>query len=314
MNTNRALRSLLLLTAVVFSPAAGNASESALEPVRVFLVDDQTGEELRTKHGIEALQVEDLVVLINPVLMGHTPIHLYHQPIDEDASDNPVSQMVFKPFTAEPPPARPSPSMPLGEFVRAAAEYKTARAKWQTSILAYQREAVSGAQAFVKSVTATQLEVAQRFDQILKKRNGRDFNRSDICGTLEIANRLLGKTGRRVLILNTDAEDLPAHRRPRRTPLNESELDAGIDLIFVNTSRVPDQSILFAGLKNRTRHADSVKEAMGMVVKMLTEEGRNPPNEPAAAPTPASVVVPQRFPNHAAILLNGQSDVSCKAH
>ncbi len=60
---------------------------------------------------------------------------------------------------------------------------------------------------------------------------GRDFNRSDIVGSITTANRLLVGAERRFIVLNTDAEDLPAKRKPRRTPLTAEELDPKIELI-----------------------------------------------------------------------------------
>jgi len=269
MNTNRPLQSLALLTAITLNPAVGNAAEAAPEPVRVFIVDDQTGEELRAKHGIQPLQVDDLVVLVNAVLLGTTPVQLVHQAVDEDATDNGIAQMVFKPFAGGMPPAAPKPNMPLRQFAALAKQFQADRATWQAKIAAYRKDVELGAQAFVQAVGETQMEVAQRFDGILKARNGRDFNRSDIVGCATAANRILGNSGRRILILNTDGEDLPGKRQPRRTPLTPAELDPSVTLIFVNTSRLPEQSVLFAGVQNPIQHADSIKEAMELVVGML---------------------------------------------
>ena len=269
MNTNRSLQFLLLLTAVVFSRNVGNATETATEPVRVFIVDDQTGEELRTKHGIQPLQVDDLIVLVNSVLLGNTPVRIDHQAVDEDVTDNGVAQMVFKPFSGGPAPTAPRPNMPLRQFAELANQFQADRSKWQREIAAYRRDIDLSAEAFVKRVAETQFEVAQRFDRILKARNGRDFNRSDIVGSVMVANSVLGNSGRRVLILNTDAQDLPGKRAPRRTPLTATEIDPGIFLVFVNTSRIPEQSILFAKVTNPVHHADSVKEAMEFVAGLL---------------------------------------------
>lgn len=269
MNANRTVQSLALQVAIMLAPAVGSASEAAPEPVRVFIVDDQTGEELRAKHGIQPLQVDDLIVLVNAVLLGTTPVQLVHQAVDEDATDNGIAQMVFKPFAGGPPPAAPKPNMPLRQFAALAKQFQADRAVWQSKIACYRRDVELGAQAFVQSVGETQMDVAHRFDAILKARNGRDFNRSDIVGCVTVANRILGNTGRRVLILNTDADDLPGKRQPRRIPLTAAELDPTVTLIFVNTSRLPEQSVLFAGVQNPIQHADSIKEAMELVVGML---------------------------------------------
>jgi hypothetical protein len=260
---------LIALTAPTITTVALGGSEPP-DAVKVFLLDDQTGEELQRVHGIQPLKVDDLLVLVNAVLQGNIPVQLVHQAIDEDASDNPLAQMAFKPFAGGAPPTAPLPNMPLRQFAEASKVYNQKRAVWHRGILDYRKEIGVAAEAFVQRVAAIQLEVAQRFDRILAERNGRDFNRSDIFGSIGIANRVLGKTGRRVLVINSDAEDLPGKRKPRITPLTETELDSGIELIFVNTSRLPEQSRLFAGVKNNVSHADSMVEAMEIVVKMLS--------------------------------------------
>lgn len=267
MNTNRTLQSLALLTAILLSIAVGNASKAAPEPIRVFIVDDQTGEELLRAHGISPIVTEDLIELINAGIMGGTPVQIYHLPVDEDATDNTLSQLRFEPFVEE-VPTLPSGSIPVHQFPVIKRAYDEKRHGWQTRIVAYQREVVENAKVFIQRVGNTQVEVAQRFDRQLKAR-GSDFNRSDIVGCIETANRILGTSGRRILILNTDAVDLPGKRKPRSTPLNRTELDTGIELIFVNTSRVPEQSILFAGIPNPVGHAESVKEAMRQIVSMI---------------------------------------------
>ena len=263
---------LTVLSATFFAVTNGKSEApegNTPEPIKVFLVDDQSGVELKTKHGIQPLQVDDILVLVNAVLLGHTPVQLVHQAIDEDVSDNPATQLVFKPFAGDPPPTAPTPNMPLREFTELATQFKKDREKWQNSILAYRNEVVADAETFIQKVEATQLEVAQRMDQKLQLRNGRDYNRSDICGSIAVGNRVLGNSGKRVIIFNSDCDDCPGKRRPRKTPLTQTDLDPGIELIFVNTSRIPERSILFTGLKNSMRHADSMKEAMEIVVEML---------------------------------------------
>jgi len=263
-------------------PTPVAASEiQTIEPVRVFIIDDQSGEELRAKHGIQPLQVDDLIVLVNSVLLGTTPVQLVHQAVDEDATDNGIAQMVFKPFAGGRPPAAPKPNMPLRQFAEMAKQFQSERAIWQQKIATYRKDVELAAQAFVQSVGETQMEVAQRFDSILEVRNGIDFNRSDIVGCITSANRILGDTGRRVLILNTDADDLPGKRPPRRTPLTAADLDPAVTLIFVNTSRLPEQSVLFAGVKNPIQHADSIKDAMALVVDILGSS--NNPGSTASA-------------------------------
>lgn len=136
-------------------------------------------------------------------------------------------------------------------------------------MLDYRGRLVAEVEGFQRGVSITQAEVSRRFDEILVARNGRDFNRSDICGSVAVATRLLGNAGLRILVLNTDANDLPAKRAPRTMPLMPEELDPSIHLIFVNKSRLPEASPLFAGLPNPVHHADSMAEAMEIVLSML---------------------------------------------
>lgn len=149
--------------------------------------------------------------------------------------------------------------------------YRKDRAAWQQGIIGYRKELVSEIERFIKGVSTTQLEVSERFDRMLAARNGRDFSRSDIVGCVITANRMLGATGKRVLVLNTDADDRPARRAPRTTPLKPNELAPDVELVFVNTSGLPEQAPLFHGIPNPVRRADSVRNVMEMVCEPLSE-------------------------------------------
>ena len=71
-----------LLAPLTFAQADEAAQNSgASEPATVFPVDDQTGEELALKHGIQPIAATDLEVLINGVLRGNTPVRLFHQAV-----------------------------------------------------------------------------------------------------------------------------------------------------------------------------------------------------------------------------------------
>jgi len=240
-----------------------------IEAATVFLVDDQTGEELAVKHGIQPIAVADLDVLINSVLNGNTPVRLFHQAVDEDATDNATAQMEFRPFAGTKPPTPPSPNMPLRQLAEGMKDYRAKRATWQAGIREYQKQLGGEVEGFIRQVSATQGSVAKRFDEMLAARNGRDFNRSDILGCVTNANRLLGTAGRRFLVCNSDLDDAPGKRKPRTTPLSSKELDPAVELIFVNTSRLPEQVPMFAGLPNPRHHANSMKEAMELVAKLV---------------------------------------------
>jgi hypothetical protein len=268
--SNHLLKMVLLGSAVLIGLAAALFAETpeakVPESVGVFLIDDQTGEELATKHGILPLAVGDLEVLINAVLQGTTPVKVLHQAVDEEAADNAVATLDFRLYAGGQPPKAPSPGLPLSQLALAVQNYRKQRAQWQQGMLAYRQDLVSQIERFVAGVTVTQLEVAEKFDRMLAARAGRDFNRSDIAGAVVAANRMLGIVGRKVLVLNTDALDLPANRTARNTPFTPEELDPAIELIFVNTSGLPDQSPLFRGLPNPVQHADSVKAALELIM------------------------------------------------
>lgn len=254
--------------------ATANGNVDATPPeIAVFLIDDQTGEELAIKHGIQPLAISDLEGLINGVINGTTPVRLFHQAVDEDATDNSTAQLEFRPFAGEKPPTKPSPNMPLRQLAEAKKSYDAKRAAWQKGILDYRKRLAGDAEGFIRQVAETQGTVAERFDKMLAARNGRDFNRSDVFGCVSNASRIFGTQERRFLVLNTDAADLPgSKRKPRTTPLNPKELDPSVELIFVNTSRLPEQAPMFAGLPNPRHHANSMKEAMELIVNLIAPE------------------------------------------
>ncbi len=263
------LLSLISLGLAEEAPQSNSVSKDAT----VFLVDDQTGEELAVKHGIQPLAISDLEALINGVINGTTPVRLFHQAVDDDATDNAMAQLEFRPFKGATPPTKPSPNMPLRQLAEAKKSYDAKRAAWRKDILDYRKRLAGDAEGFIRQVAETQGTVAERFDKMLSARNGRDFNRSDIFGCVSNAARVFGTQGRKFLVLNTDAIDLPGKGKPRTTPLNPKELDSAVELIFVNTSRLPEQAPMFAGLHNPRHHANSMKEAMELIVELITPKG-----------------------------------------
>lgn len=271
-----ALATLNLIVLGAISGQAQTTPAPVVDPntTTVFLIDDQTGIELARDHGIQPIQTSDLQVLINSFLTSFKPVHLVlqDQDVEDDASRAVTAQMDFTPFSGGPAPTPPSPNLPLSQLEAQMTDYRTNRAAWQTNMIQYRKTLVDGIENFVRNVNGTQAAVAKRFDDMLAARNGRDFCRSDIVGAITNANRLLGKQGRRILVLNTDAKDEPANRPSRKSPLTPAELDPAIDLVFVNKSHLPEQEILFQGIKNPIHHADSMQEAMAWVVSELNSE------------------------------------------
>jgi len=272
-STRSKILSILALLGVAAACMAESPAPVQSEPITIFLIDDQTGEELAAKHGIYPLTTSDLDVLINAVLQRNASIRLFCGEVVEDASATVPVDMKFRPFAGGSPPIPPAPSLPLRQLVEEMKAYREKRALWQNGILEYRKELVTDVERFVRQVTELQMTTAKRFDDELKRRNGHDFNRSDVVGSVVTANRMLGAHGKRLLVLNTDAEDEPAKRRPRTTPLTATELDPGTELIWVNKSRIPDSSPLFKGLPNHARHADTLREAMELVIDLITQDG-----------------------------------------
>ena len=275
----KATTNSMLLALLTAAPAVAENQPPVPPAVKIAVIDDQSGVELETKHGIHSLAVADMDGLLNATIRGTTPVRITLQVVDEDAADNKTASLDFRPYRGGNPPKAPSQGMPLDQLSKAMAVYRKDRAVWQQGFFTYRQTLQTDLERFIKNVSETQLEVAERFDKMLAARNGADFNRSDIHGLITSANQTLGKDGKRFLIFNCDGIDLPANRRPRKTPLMIDELDPSITVIFVNTSKLPDNGPMFRGLPNPVRHADSVKSAMDMVANELVA-----PGEKAAVP------------------------------
>jgi hypothetical protein len=270
----------ILAGVLPFIYSRASADETPVQPAQQGLVsviiDDQTGEELARDHGIQAVEVADLDGLLNAVIQGQKPVRLQHIAVDEDSTDNAVATMTFRPYAGGKPPQAPGANLPLRQLSEEMKRYRIRRAEWQRGLIEYRGQVQGEVEGFVRQVTATQLEVSERFDKKLAARNGRDFNRSDVVKSIEMANKLLKDSAHPVLVLNTDGIDLPSEqRKPQNQPLTVEQLDPKIMLIFVNTSRRPEQSALFRGLRNETRHADNVKEAMSILIDQLNKDDAN---------------------------------------
>lgn len=276
----------LLAGVLPFISSRTSGEEVPVQAVRQGLVsviiDDQTGEELARDHGIQAVEVADLDGLLNAVIQGQKPVRLLHIAVDEDSTDNAVATMTFRPYAGGKPPQAPGANLPLRQLSEEMKRYRVRRAEWQRGLIGYRGQVQGEVEGFVRQVAATQLAVSERFDQILQARQGRDFNRSDVVKSIEMANKLLKDTARPVMVLNTDGDDLPGEqRKPQRQPLTPEQLDPKVMLIFVNTSSRPEQGVLFRGLRNETRHADSVEEAMEILTGILKQDDGNAEPQPA---------------------------------
>lgn len=263
----------LLGIAAEETPAAAQGKSPGAETglTSVFLIDDQTGPELEAKHGIKQLAVTDLEVLVNGVMQNRKPVRLFAQVVDEFADDNETAILDFQPFAGGEPPKARFDNLPLRELESASEKYRKDRNAWLWTIREYRTFLQTKAEAFVRSVTQLQTSVSEKFDAMLSKRNGADFHRSDVAGVVLSANKALGNCGLRIIVVNSDCEDLPMNGHSRHKPFDAAELDPNVALIFVNTSRLPEVSPMFKGVKNPVHHAENLKEAMELVLKTTTD-------------------------------------------
>lgn len=286
-------RTHAILTAAFAAAALAAHSETlpaapeTTGPAKVFLIDDQTGDELRGEHGIEAIAATDLEVLIEGVVTTQREVILFHELIDEDAADNEVRELRLLPYQGGASPQPPSATLPYRQLVEDAARYRVKRAEWIRGIRLYQNQLSQAVQNFVRDITGAQLTLTERFDMVLLSRNGRDFNRSDVAGTVLSAGKRLGTDGLRIAILNTDAEDRPSSGSRREKPFTPAELDPGILLVWVNTSGKPQQGAAFAGLPNAVHHVAKLAEAMEFVRQQLGGQSEISKEVKKTAATPA---------------------------
>jgi len=242
------------------------------DTVQVFLIDDPTGVELARDHGIQPIAVTDLTILVEGIIAHQRPVRIHHELIDENAADNEVRVLEMEPYSGGAAPQKPSPTLPLRQLVAETERYRAEREVWVRGILEYRNRLEANIDAYVRGLTDAQSTLAERFDEMLLARKGRDFNRSDVSGTILSAHQHLGTEGMRICVLNTDAEDLPGAetgKPSRRNPFTPEELDPGIVLVWVNTSGKPQQEPAFAGLPNPSHHVATMAEAMTLIRQMI---------------------------------------------
>ena len=276
MNTSIKVLTVLSLCLSAHNCFAQDGSKAnPLPTASIFLLDDQSGPELERLHGIKSIKISDMEVLLDGVAQGRRPVRLFNQVVDEDASDNEIITLEFRPFNGGEFPVANLDNLPLGELDAAQEEFDKKAALWHGKMKAYITQLKGQAEGFIRKIAVNQAAVTERFGKLLKARNGREFNRSDVAGSVLSANQALGTEGCRILIINSDCVDLPANRKPRTTPFSTDELSPGVSIIFVNQSKIPDSTPLFKGLRNPVFHADTMKEAMDLALNIL---GETPPD------------------------------------
>lgn len=236
----------------------------------IHVLDDLSGVELMDKHGIVETSAADLLVLRVPVLGLRKVVMVQHDIVDEDGQDNDPAMLCFQPCPHQPPPV-PVLRGSITAMQKIKAEYDADRADFQRKLQAYSQAMGVEIDTFITKVTTQQMEAAARFDRIrVDEHNGRDWNHSDVANAIVTGVKKL-PTGPalRVLVLNTDMEDLPTKGQPRTKAFTTEELPPDIIVVFTNTSRKPDTSPLLNGLTNTRHHADSMSAAMTLIASWL---------------------------------------------
>jgi hypothetical protein len=290
-----ALLTAAVLTANAQETAPPNPKAAAdaapLHDLHVAIIGDETGTELQLKHGINDITMDDIKPLLYGILNTGKRAQLLCTIVDEDASDNVPVRLDLLPYSGGTPPVPPSTQLSTRELVESVKSYRLARTRWQNGIAEYTEKLQTATDGFIREFQLTQIQTAERFDNIaddlVRRGLSPNFNRSDINGTfLGIAGHM-GPAKQRVIIINSDCEDRPMKAKPRVKAFTSEELAADIFIIFVNTSHGPDQCPLFNGLTNPRAHADSMRQAVEMVTKLLSESTASTASTPAAA-TPAA--------------------------
>ena len=197
-------QAMLILTSLASeAPVAPGRSEQA----RIYIIDDSTGEELAKEHQIKPVEMDDMLALVGTVVAVQKAVQIQHELIDEDATDNKVRNLLLAPFTGSPVPTKPDPKLPLTELKKAKLEYRKKVAIFSGDIRTYRANLEADAEAFVKAVASAQDELTDRFARELEKNHGRDYKRSDVYGSLDNANKSLGKEGLRLKFCRSSCDD-----------------------------------------------------------------------------------------------------------
>jgi hypothetical protein len=266
-------RSLLAATLVVAGTVSSTfttlcAQEAtALAPhAAIGVMEDLSGPELKQRHGINQLSLDELTLLLDAALDSRRTVELWHDIVDEDAADSVASLIKLEPFSSAPP----VPIMLRGTLAamkRQKADWDALQAAYLQDFVGYRNSLIKSLETFSAGVLQKQVDTTATFNKWLEMHPGKDYNRSDVAGTfLGMVKTLAASPAAvKVIIINSDCNDLPRYRSPRDHAFTEQELSAGIQLIFVNTSRLPEKEPLFHGITNAVHHADNLRAAIELV-------------------------------------------------
>jgi hypothetical protein len=251
------------------------AGEPQSPVAAIGVMEDLSGPELKERHGIQQLSLDELTLLLDASLNSRKTVALWHSIVDEDASDSEATPITLNPFSSEPP----EPIMLRGTLAamkRKKAEWDAKQATYLRDFLEYRKVLLGSLETFSADVLQKQVDTTAVFNEWLKKHPGGDYNRSDVAGTfLAMAKTLAASPATiRVMIINSDCEDLPKHREPRAEPFTAQELPGSIHLIFVNSSRLPEKEPLFRGVTNPVHHADNLTAAIELVGSWVKEPAK----------------------------------------
>ena len=250
------LATTILLSHASFAQAKETGS------IGIVILDDQLDPGL-AREGIKPLQAPDLDPLINAAINSRRAILLRHLPIMRDAKDAPVAALEFTPFAGGPKPEAPTGNLAYRDKLKAAENYRNAFRIWEKKFEVFAETVRGDGRASSDLVIANQLLVTETHDRLLIVDNGRERKGLDLVGAITHANDLLAECEIRILVINSPCADRSVVEGKRTEVLKPAELDPSVQLVFVNTSRRPQQIVLFKGLPNSVI-------AQGSLVRALT--------------------------------------------
>jgi hypothetical protein len=246
------------------------AADATAKPGVVF-IDDVSSSQLK-QHGIEAFDPEGLARAFDTLAGNKAGCTILYVPVRQQAF-RAIPVIVYIPQNMEEPPAPPERGLKLPDLQKAWLAFRQAKASYDERLQAVEAQREEVRQRFIlKSLDA----LANAEAEVLSLRRGRgNYRASDIEGTIlsAIATAKTLRCSSLVVVLNTDLDDAPTHRRARKTPFTEEELPPDLvrALVLVNTSFKPDASALISKTTIAKHHAVSLKGATDLVATLLAD-------------------------------------------
>lgn len=259
-----------IAAAILFSlTALVQAEEKA--SIGIVILDDQIDPGL-VREGIKSLQAPDLDPLVNAAINSNRRILLRHLPVIWNAKDAPVAALEFTPFTGGSKPTPRSGILAYREKLKAAEQYRKDLLVWERKFKTFADTTRAEGRAFGESVIANQVSVTETHDRLLIENNGREKQGLDLIGAITHANLLLSECKDRILVINSPCADRSVMEGKRDEILKPTELDLSVQIYFVNTSRRPQEGMLFKGLPNTVVPHGSLARALAAVSEKIGEQ------------------------------------------